>query len=223
MFHLFEGSFSKAGADEAIAVMGACGPGMSSAAFLLRRHANGWAFLREVDFVDSCSVARVAGGRDVLVCVGDDWNGNSRDAWVSTIDVVQTPPGQTLLLFPNLVTLAIGACEDHEPPFLAGNVEAPELIDLNHDKLKDIRVKLEYAALSKTSFAALAKDPKFAKACECERAMTFEHATAKPGCDCPRVPVPPLRKTSLVFLQRGGTFVPTLATRKLLADIEAER
>jgi hypothetical protein len=104
----------------------------------------------------------------------------------------------------------------------ASSTEAPELIDLNHDKLKDIRVKLEYAALSKKSFAALAKDPKFAKACECERALTFEQATAKPDCDRSRVPVPAPRKASPVFLQRDA-FVPTPATRKLVADIEAER
>jgi hypothetical protein len=46
--------------------------------------------------------------------------------------------------------------------------------------------------------------------------------TLKPGCECPSLPVPELRPHVLEFIQRAGAFVPTPATRKVLANVEAE-
>jgi hypothetical protein len=218
-----EGSFSKAGAREAIVTLGSCRTGRGTSSVLLRERSAEWVFVKEVGHGGVCRRTKVARGREVLVCTGSFSQGHSRPEWVKTLDVTKAEPTTFLFHFEKILSLKIGVCDGSVPPFAGGKMAEPELVELNGDGVDDIRVRLEYASLDEDSVAILRARADHAAACDCWEQLEFENGTLKDGCSCPPLPVPEPRPYTLEFIQRGDAFVPTPATRKVLAEIQSDR
>jgi len=226
------GSFSRAGADEAI--VEAVKFGCWDRFYLVSRADGHWSLVQPVRFAElvgrsrfgyDCRVARMATKRDLFVCMRALMGGTSTEESIIVSDFRSDPPAELVLTsFGHTDAPTAEVCE-HQPDgrvISLGSLHTFELVDIDHDGLRDIRASLEYAVIDQRQLARYVSAPDYSLSCAC--APILEHnpyQQLKPGCRCPKFRFPATHQATLVFLARGDTFTPTPATELALKAANA--
>ena len=214
--HLYRGSFTRPGADEAAAVMSGCEPhaGNYGGTLLGERKGGVWQQVRYDSGVhpDSCLSYRRKDGRDVLVCRWGDGHQAQWHEMVFAYDFTESTPDEVEKGWHEIVTMdddSSAAClvgSMPGEPVRSGHVEKFVFEDRDKDGAADLVVTVSqrksmptkaYQARCKELVASLEKDnpPKIDIASAVGTKKTFV----------------------LVFKYNGSTFVPTKETAAIIA------
>ena len=223
------GSFTQAGADEAIATL--TRPAAWERFYLMRKVAGRWSPVRYVESMGSftfgyaCKAARMASHRDLLVCMDGAMSGISGSTDITVHDFATDPPVATTLAGferTNQPTQAVCTHETDWPPFFLGSLSTFELVDVNHDGLLDVRAAFAYAEVNDRAIASFARARDYSATCACAPVLDHDpYARLKQGCPCRAFKFPAPAHTTLIFLARGEAFLPTPGTVAALQKAHA--
>lgn len=145
LYGVIYGSFTRAGAQQAVADFSGCEPHANNfgGSVLLEKLAQGWKVRNyEAGFISSeCLKDGVPGGRDLLICRGGYTGQGENDSSVFVFDYAlpKDRRSQTLLSTTDTLATCLGGDQT------MGSIESIELRDLNHDGILDLTVMVKAA------------------------------------------------------------------------------
>jgi hypothetical protein len=224
--NLHAGSFSAPGAKEVSAELIGCALRAegSGGTYLLVDNGGQWQVTGYAPGATSCDAVRLESGRDALVCFGGYFQGNSVGwsvaEWVWVGGTARSTP---LLRVEGLQSLATEVCEyPGSGPIIDSNIPSLSVVDLDGDGLRDVRIVVAYAVLTRDFLARLQRASTFAAACACAEADHL--GTPEPHeRHCPPLGLPLRQRVRFDFIVRGERLQPTLGTERHLQDISQSR
>jgi hypothetical protein len=214
--HLYPGSFTRAGADEAAAVMVGCEPhaGNYGGTLLGERKDGVWQQIRYDSGVhpDSCITYRRKDGRDVLVCRWGDGHQTSWHEMVFAYDFAESTPDDVEKGWHEIVTMddtsttacVLGSLPGE--PVRSGRVDKLAFEDRDKDGVPDLVVTVSQSkSMPSKPFKAKCKELTDSFENDIPKHVDVASALGK------------RKKFVLVFTYNGSTFVPTKQTAAVIA------
>jgi len=137
------GSFTRTGAEEAVANFSGCEPHANNfgGSILLEKSPSGWkAKSYQAGFIsDQCLKYRLRAGRDLMLCEGGYTGQGEIDSQLFIFDYALQGDHQTNTLLSTMDN--VGACLPGDK--IVGSIESVHLRDLNHDGMPDLVVTLK--------------------------------------------------------------------------------
>ncbi len=223
------GSFTAPGESEAIVEL--VRPAHWDRFYLMRKTSGRWEPIRFVEsmgrtrFGYDCKSARMGSQRDLLVCMRGGTGGFSAEETIVVNDFRTDPPTQIVLAAFGHTTSPMDevcAFQPGYPRFFLGGLRTFELLDVNGDGRPDIRAALTFREIDPQMVAQFSAAANFAQTCACAAVLQHDpYAQLKPGCPCPPLKFPPLRRATLEFVASAEQFVATEDTKHTLQQANA--